>query len=75
MAKLEGGAARSLRITAAAVKARLDSGERVLFLDARSQKAWDASTRKVLGAVRIRPLLLAVDPDWRAVDLTVIYCA
>ena len=66
-------AARSLRIRAAVVKARLEAGEPVRFLDARSEKAWKASTAKVRGAVRIRPLLLTVDPAWDRAHLTVIY--
>jgi hypothetical protein len=67
--------ARSLRMAASEVKARLDAGEPILFLDARSQKAWDGSDRKITGAVRIRPLLLSVAPDWNPAHLTVIYCA
>ena len=66
--------ARSLRIQAAEVKARLESGEPIRFLDARSQKAWDASPCKIARAVRIRPLLLSVAPDWDPAHLTVIYC-
>jgi hypothetical protein len=67
--------ARSLRMRAPEVKARLDAGEPILFLDARSEKAWDASARKIAGAVRIRPLLLSVAPGWDPEHLTVIYCA
>jgi hypothetical protein len=67
--------ARTLRIGPETVKARLEAGEPIVFLDARSQKAWDASPVKVCGAVRIRPLLLAVDPAWGRAGLVVIYCA
>ena len=67
--------ARTLRIRAESVRARLEAGEPIVFLDARSQKAWDASPVKVRGAVRIRPLLLAVDPVWDRAGLVVIYCA
>ncbi len=67
--------ARSLRIRAKAVKTRLEAGEPILFLDARSEKAWDASSRKIQGAVRIRPLLLTVAADWDPAHLTIIYCA
>ena len=35
-----GQPARTLRILAAEVKARHDAGEPILFLDARSEKAW-----------------------------------
>jgi hypothetical protein len=67
--------ARSLRIRAGEVTSRLDAGEPVRLLDARSQKAWDGSNRKAQGAVRIRPILLEVQPDWDPAHLTVIYCA
>jgi hypothetical protein len=65
--------ARSLRITAEEVKARLDAGEPILLLDARSEKAWNGSDLKARGAVRIRPLLLRVEPTWDRAHLTVIY--
>jgi hypothetical protein len=65
--------ARSLRIRAEEVKARLDAGEPVLLLDARSEKAWNGSDLKARGAVRIRPLLLHIDPAWDRGHLTVIY--
>jgi hypothetical protein len=67
--------ARSLRIRADEVKSRLEAGEPVLFLDARSEKAWKAESRKIRGAVRIRPLRLSIDPAWSLSNLTVIYCA
>jgi hypothetical protein len=67
--------ARSLRIRPEEVKTRLEAGEPIVVLDARSQKAWDASRVKVPGAVRIRPLLLAIDPAWDRAGLVVIYCA
>jgi hypothetical protein len=65
--------ARSLRIHPADALARLTAGEPVLFLDARGEKAWHASRQKLPGAVRIRPLLLAVDPAWPRDRLTVVY--
>jgi hypothetical protein len=64
---------RSLRIRAEEVLARLRRGEAVRFLDARSEKAWHGSEEKIVGAVRIRPLLLTVDPAWERTQLTVIY--
>ncbi len=66
-------APRSLRIRADAVLARLRAGAPVRFLDARSEKAWKASHEKIVGAVRIRPLLLSVDPSWDRTHLTVVY--
>jgi hypothetical protein len=66
-------APRSLRIRAEDVLARLRSGEPVRFLDARSEKAWKVGREKIVGAVRIRPLLLSVDPGWDRTHLTVVY--
>jgi hypothetical protein len=66
---------RSLRIRAAEVKRRLETDEPVRFLDARSEKAWQATAAKIRGAVRIRPLLFTIDPDWDPAHLTVVYCA
>jgi hypothetical protein len=65
--------ARSLRIRPEEVLARLAAGEPARFLDARSEKAWNASAVKLPGAVRVRPLLLAVDPAWDRAHLTVVY--
>ena len=65
--------ARTLRIRAEEVLKRLRAGEPVRFLDARGEKAWKAGTEKIAGAVRIRPLLLSVDPAWDRTHLTVIY--
>jgi hypothetical protein len=64
---------RSLRIRADEVLARLRAGQPVRFLDARSEKAWHASAERIVGAVRIRPLLLSVDPTWDRGHLTVVY--
>jgi hypothetical protein len=67
--------ARSLRIRAEEVRARLEAGQPVLFLDARSELAWNASSLKARGAVRLRPARLVIDPGWDRGHLTVIYCA
>jgi len=75
MKQSESVQARSLRIKAAEVKVRQEAGEPILFLDARSEKAWNSSDRQIVGAVRIRPLLLTVADDWNPAHLTVIYCA
>ena len=37
------------------VKAKLDAGEPVTFLDDRSSKAWGASDVKIPGALRVPP--------------------
>ena len=41
------------RIAPQEVKARLDRGEDILFLDTRSPKAWDESDVMIPGAVRL----------------------
>lgn len=43
------------KLTPAQVRAKLDTGEPVVFLDDRSPKAWDASDVKIPGAVRVPP--------------------
>jgi hypothetical protein len=65
--------ARSLRLRAVEVLVRLQAGEPVRFLDARGERAWNASPHRIRGAVRIRPLLLTVDPSWDRAHLTVVY--
>jgi hypothetical protein len=65
--------ARTLRLRAEEIRARQERGESVLILDARSQKAWDASAVQIPGSVRIRPLLLRVDPAWPREALVVVY--
>jgi rhodanese-related sulfurtransferase len=37
------------------VKAKLDRGDPVTFLDDRAPKAWDASDAKIRGALRVPP--------------------
>lgn len=65
-------AAPSLRIGLADLRARLDRGEKVLFLDARGQQAWDTSTVKVAGAVRADAASVST---WPVKDqLVVAYC-
>jgi len=44
-----------LPVTADAVKQRMDSGERVIFLDTRSPDEWDAAHQQLAGAHRFRP--------------------
>jgi rhodanese-related sulfurtransferase len=43
------------KLTPQQVKAKLDAGERVMFLDNRSAKAWDASDVKLPGALYVPP--------------------
>lgn len=42
-------------ISADALQRRVDSGERIVFLDTRSPDEWDAADRQVAGALRFRP--------------------
>ncbi len=44
-----------LPATAETVKQRMDRGERIIFLDARSPDEWDRAERRLAGAVRLRP--------------------
>jgi rhodanese-related sulfurtransferase len=44
-----------LPVDAGEVKRRLDSGERIVFLDARSPDEWDAASRQIHGAIRVAP--------------------
>ena len=43
------------KLTPDQVKERLDAGEPVVFIDARSAKEWDASDVKIPGALRVPP--------------------
>jgi len=45
----------SSKLTPDQVKAKLDAGEPVTFLDDRSPGAWDASDAKLPGALRVPP--------------------
>jgi hypothetical protein len=63
----------SLRIDAGEVKRRLASGEPVTFLDSRGAQAWDASDRKITGAIRVPPQAVRIDPSWPPNRLTVVY--
>jgi len=44
-----------LPITAESVKRRIESGERVIFLDSRSPDEWDRAAQQLAGALHIRP--------------------
>lgn len=43
------------RITVEELKARLDGGREIVILDVRSRRSYEASDRKIKGAVRIAP--------------------
>src|ERR671934_29062 len=44
-----------LAVLAEDVKRRIDSGQRVVFLDARSPDEWDTAERQLAGALHVRP--------------------
>ena len=44
-----------LRITPEQIATRVGAGEDLVFVDARSEKAWGKATDKLPGAVRISP--------------------
>lgn len=41
------------RVTVEEVKARMDRGEPIVFIDARNPKAWSESDTKLPGAIRV----------------------
>jgi rhodanese-related sulfurtransferase len=43
------------RVTAEEVKARVDRGEPILFVDSRSESAWSDSDVKIPGSIRVPP--------------------
>ena len=63
----------SLRIGAAELQARLESGETATLLDVRNDKPWDTSPIKMAGAIRVRPSDWHIDPSWPKGRLTVVY--
>ena len=67
-------ATETLRIEPRDLKARLDSGQRVIILDVRAPQAYDASAEKITGAKRVSPDEIQIDPAWPKDRLTVAYC-
>jgi rhodanese-related sulfurtransferase len=43
------------RITVDEVRARMDRGETIIFVDSRSTTSWEAGVAKIPGAVRVPP--------------------
>jgi len=63
------------RISLAEVKKRLDRGDPILFIDSRSQHAWEDSSVKIPGALRIHYSELEKHLDELPRDrLIVTYC-
>jgi rhodanese-related sulfurtransferase len=63
------------RMTKEELKARLDDSSLVI-VDARSSRNWDASDRKIKGAVRVEPRDASKLPEAYSKDQTLVfYCA
>jgi rhodanese-related sulfurtransferase len=63
------------RMTKEELKARLDDSGLVI-VDARSRGEWDASDRKIKGAVRVEPRNASTLPETYSKDQTLVfYCA
>ena len=63
------------RMTKEELKARLDDASLVI-VDARSSGDWDASDRKIKGAVRVEPRDASKLPETYSKDQTLVfYCA
>ena len=56
------------------ILAQLEAGEPMVVLDARSEKAWQASDLHVGGDIRVDRQHLQVDPAWTKDELIVVYC-
>jgi hypothetical protein len=64
----------ALRIDAVQVKAALEAGEPVAFLDVRWPAAWQAASEKIVGALHFPGPEFKADPAWPRDQLTVLYC-
>lgn len=73
MATANQTATQSLAIRAEDGKRRLEQNRAATILDARNPNAWDASSRKIRGAIRIDPTHLHVDPAWPKDQFTLVY--
>ena len=65
--------AEKLRIGVDEVKARLQSGEPITILDVRNDTAWDVTSVKIPGSVRILPAEWHLDASWPKGQLAVVY--
>ena len=70
----EVAAPRPHRIDAEEAVGRLEAGQPVTILDARSEQAWFDSGLRVRGDVRIGAGPFRIDPAWPRDRLTVAYC-
>ncbi len=62
------------RIAADDLKARLESGDPVIVLDARAPKAWAEGDQRIRGDVRVDPEHFHADSSWPKDRLTAVYC-
>ena len=63
------------KVTTDVVRERLDRGEKMTIVDARSEHAWDEAETKAAGAVRIPPDEVEQHiADLNRDDYIVIYC-
>ena len=63
------------RVTVTEVKERIDRGEPIFFVDARSARSWAESDVKIRGAVRIPPDEAAQHLDEVPKDRSIVtYC-
>ena len=64
------------RIMVDEVKAKLDSGQKVIFIDTRTGSEWESSTQIIPGAIRVRgnPDFAAIISTLQKNDFIVTYC-
>jgi len=74
MTELQPGVSPPIRISAEEVVARLQAGQPMTVLDARSRQAWSESRLRLRGDLRIDRDHLHIDPSWPKDRLTVVYC-
>ena len=60
-------------ISADGLKQRLASGSPLTIVDVRNDGAWESSSVKIAGAVRVRPAEWRIDPSWPKDQFTVFY--
>jgi hypothetical protein len=74
MTELPPGVSPPIRISAEEVVARLQAGQPMTVLDARSRQAWSESRLRLRGDLRIDRDHLHIDLSWPKDRLTVVYC-
>jgi hypothetical protein len=74
MATVSKATTKSLRISAAEAKRRIELGQPALILDVRAPKAWDSSDLRLQGAIRGAHDNFQIDPTWPKDRFTLAYC-